>query len=70
MRTPRVKARKLVVPIALTVVLSATTITGVSTALSVITSAGCGGDGDDDDGGRGGGDDGPHVDASIDTPII
>jgi hypothetical protein len=57
-RKPRGKARKLVVPIALTVVLSATTVTAVTTALSVMTNAGCGGD------------DGPHVDAAIDTPII
>jgi preprotein translocase subunit SecF len=55
-RKARAKSRRLVVPIALTIVLSATTVTAVTTALSVV--AGCGDD------------DGPHVDAGVDTPII
>jgi hypothetical protein len=57
-RKPRGKARKLVVPIALTVATLATTITVVATAVSVVTTAGCGGD------------DSPHADAGVDTPLI
>ena len=58
MRKPRVKARKLVVPIAITLSL-ATAVTAATTAVTVVTSAGC----DDDDG--------PTVDAGPpDTPII
>ncbi|HEY5921021.1 MAG TPA: hypothetical protein VIV11_05090 [Kofleriaceae bacterium] len=53
------KARKLVVPIAITVSLAATAVTAATTAVTVATSAGC----DDDDG--------PTVDAGPpDTPII
>jgi len=56
-RKLRGKARKLVVPIAITVSLAAAA-TLATTGLTVVTSAGCGDD------------DGPKVDAGIDTPII
>jgi hypothetical protein len=55
-RKPRGKARKLVVPIAITVSLAAA-VALATTGLTVVTSAGCG-------------DDGPKVDAGIDMPVI
>ncbi|HEY5951263.1 MAG TPA: hypothetical protein VIV40_37480 [Kofleriaceae bacterium] len=55
----RRNARKLMVPIALTIAISATAITVATTAITVATNAGCGGD------------DGPTVDAGPpDTPIV
>jgi hypothetical protein len=41
MRKPRVKARKLVIPIAVTVAISTTAVTIATLAATVATSAGC-----------------------------
>lgn len=59
MRKPRPKARKLIVPVMLTVTAVTTALTVATTAVTVVASAGC----DDDD---------PHpVDAGPpDTPIV
>ena len=58
-RKPRVKARKLVVPIALTFAISTTAISA-ATAIAVATSAGCRDE-----------DPAPPVDAGLpDTPIV
>ena len=60
MRKPRgIKARKIVVPVVLTIAVSTGAVAAVTTALGVVVNAGCGGD-----------DGPPPVDAMVDTPII
>jgi hypothetical protein len=55
----RVNARKLIVPIAISVVtIAATAATVATTAVTVASNAGCGDN------------DGPKVDAAIDSPLI